>query len=45
MMQPADTLNRVSNYMKTFFANKTYAQINDPKLFTKLATHLDEARE
>ena len=45
MMQPADTLKRVTPYMKTFFANKTYAQINDQELFKKLATHLDEARE
>ena len=39
MMQPAGTLVNVSNYMKTFFAKKTYLQINDPELFVKLATH------
>ena len=44
MMQPADTLVNISNYMKTFFAKKTYLQVNDPELFTKLATHLDNAR-
>ena len=45
MMQPADTLINVSPCMKIFFANKTYLQINDPQLFTKLATRLDHARK
>ena len=44
MMQPADTLVNVSNYMKTFFETKTYLKINDPVLFSKLATHLENAR-
>ena len=44
MMQPADTLANISPYMKTFFAKKTYLQINDPELFIKLARHLDNAR-
>ena len=44
MMQPADTLVNISPYMKTFFANKTYLQINDPELFLKLATHLKNVR-
>ena len=45
MMQPADTLVNTSNYMKTFFETKTYLDVNDPELFTKLATLLDEARK
>ena len=45
MMQPADTLVNISNYMKTFFETKTYLQINDPELFSKLATHLEDARK
>ena len=45
MMQPADTLVNISNYMKTFFANKTYLHVNDPELFSKLATHLEIARQ
>ena len=45
MMQPADTLVNISPYMKTFFANKTYLQRGDPKLFIKLATHLKDARQ
>ena len=45
MMQPADTLVNISNYMKTFFVTKTYLDVNDPELFTKLATLLDEARQ
>ena len=44
MMQPADTLVNISNYMKTFFETKTYLQVNDPELFSKLATHLEDAR-
>ena len=45
MMQPEDTLVNISPYMKTFFANKTYLQVNDPELFEKLATHLEDARQ
>ena len=45
MMQPADTLVNISNYMKAFFANKTYLQKDDPDLFTKLAKHLEDARD
>ena len=45
MMQPADTLVNISNYMKTFFANKTYLQVNDPELFIKLARRLEIARK
>ena len=41
MMQPADTLVNISPYTKTFFANKTYLQVDDPELFTKLAAHLE----
>ena len=44
MMQPADTLVNISNDMKIFFETKTYLDVNDPELFTKLATHLDKAR-
>ena len=44
MMQPAETLINISNYMKTFFETKTYLKINDPELFSKLATHLENAR-
>ena len=45
MMQPANTLVNVSNYMKTFFSNKTYLDLNDPELFNKLAVHLKNARQ
>ena len=44
MMQPADTLVNISNYMKTFFETKTYLKINDPELFPKLATCLENGR-
>ena len=39
------TLVNISPYMKTFFANKTYLERDDPELFTKLATHLENARD
>ena len=45
MMQPVDTLVNISNYMKTFFANKTYLDVNDPELFSKLAAHLENTKE
>ena len=38
LMQPADTLVNMSNYMKTFFANKTYLQKDDPELFSVSCT-------
>ena len=44
MMQPADTLVNISPYMKTFIANRTYLQVNEPELFAKLARHLEDAR-
>ena len=45
MMQPAETLVNISPYMKTFFDTKTYLEVDDPELFTKLAALLDEARK
>ena len=44
MMQPADTLVNISPYMKTFFANKTYLQVDDPELFAKLAAQMENSR-
>ena len=44
MMQPADTLVNISNYMKTFFANKTYLQVDDPEFFAKLAAQMENSR-
>ena len=45
MMQPVDTLVNISNYMKTFFANKTYLDVNDPELFSKLGAHMENTKE
>ena len=45
MMQPADTLVNISDYIKTFIANKTYLQIKDPELFTKLGNHLEDVKQ
>ena len=44
MMQDLDTLVDISPYTKTFVHTKTYLQVNDPELFTKLATHLEKSR-
>ena len=44
MMQPVDTLVNISNYMKTFFANKTYLQVDDPELFVKLAAQMENSK-
>ena len=40
MMQPANSLTGISEYMKSFFAQKTYLERNDPKLFKKIAEYL-----
>ena len=45
MMQPADTLVNTSPYMKTFFSNKTYLDVNDPELFINLSAHVGNARQ
>ena len=44
MMQPAEILVNISPYMKTFIANKTYLDVNDPELFLRLARHLKNVR-
>ena len=44
MMQPVETLVNVSPYMKSFIANKTYLDVNDPELFPRLARQLKNAR-
>ena len=45
LMQPANTLENISPYIQTFFDTKTYLEVNDPKLFPKLAIHLENARK
>ena len=40
MMQDEDTLENASLYMESFFAHKTYLDVNDPKLFKKIADYL-----
>ena len=44
MMQTVETLVTMSPYMKTLIANKTYLDVNDPELFPRLASHLENAR-
>ena len=44
MMQPPEILVNISLYMKTFIANKTYLDVNDPELFPRLARHLKNVR-
>ena len=40
MMQPVETLENTSEYMKSFFNSKTYLDVNDTKLFDKISKHL-----
>ena len=40
MMQPIEELYRTSEYMKSFFANKTYLERHDPKLYEKIGDYL-----
>ena len=45
MMQPADTLQNLSESMKTFFAQRTYLQRDDPNLIQKIAAYLTEVKK
>ena len=40
MMQPIEQLNGTSEYMKSFFDNKTYLERDDPKLYQKIGEYL-----
>ena len=40
LMQPADTLNITNEYIKSFFAKKTYLERDDDNLFLKIAEYL-----
>ena len=40
LMQPPDTLNITNEYIKSFFAKKTYLERDDDKLFLKIAEYL-----
>ena len=41
MMQPVDTLENMNEYMKSFFASKTYLEKDDPKVFERIAQYLN----
>ena len=45
MMQPADSLENTSLYMDSFFAQKTYLERNDAKLFKKISDYLERVKE
>ena len=45
MMQPADSLERTSLYMDSFFDQKTYLDRNDVKLFKKVSNYLSWVKE
>ena len=40
LMQPVEELERISEYMKSFFANKTYLERSEEKLFKKITNNL-----
>ena len=45
MMQPANTLVNLTEYIRTFIEQKTYLERNDPELFQKIANHLTEVKK
>ena len=45
MMQPADSLENLSEYMKSFFVHKTYLEKDYPKLIKKIAEYLTHVKQ
>ena len=45
MMQPAEELNRTSEYMMSFFQSKTYLEQDDPKLYDKIGEYLSLVKQ
>ena len=45
LMAPAETLNITNEYIKSFFAKKTYLKRDDPNLFRKIAECLTLVRQ
>ena len=45
MMQPAEELENLSDYMANFIAHKTYLHKEDPNLFNKIGEYLRRVRE
>ena len=45
MMQDADTLVDMTEYMRTFVAQRTYLEKTDPHLFQKIAEYLTEVKK
>ena len=45
MMQPAEELVNMSEYMKKYLSSKTYLAVNDPKLFKKITKYLTWVKE
>ena len=45
MMQPVDSLKNTDEYMKSFFASKTYLEKDGEKLFEKIAEYLKMVKQ
>ena len=45
LMQPTYTLNITNEYMRSFFAKKTYLERNDPNLFKRIAEYLNQIKQ
>ena len=45
MMQPVETLKNTDEYMKSFFASRTYLEKGSEKLFDKIAKYLKMVKE
>ena len=45
MLQPENEVVNTSEYMESFFRRKTYLEIDDPKLFKKIADYLTRVKQ
>ena len=45
IMQPVDTLINTDEYMKSFFASKTYLEKDDPNVFERIAQYLYKVKQ
>ena len=45
MMQPADTLENLTESMKSFFAQRTYLEKDDPNMILKITKYLTEVKK
>ena len=44
LLQPVESLQNTDEYMKSFFASKTYLEKGDPKIFERIAQYLNRVK-